>query len=516
MPALSLSRISKHFGAVQALDQVDFALAEGSIHALLGENGAGKSTLMHIAYGMLSADRGEIHVRGTPVQIRSPRHARRLGIGMVHQHFTLVEAMTVRENVELVRGNRERGTGNREQGAGSRVSSLSAVSSHLSPLTSYHSPLTSHHLDPDAVVESLSVSQKQRLEITKALASGARILLLDEPTAVLAPPEIEELLAGLRRFAADGGSVVLITHKLREALACADRVTVLRQGRVTLDGPVAGRTEAELAEAMVGAQGTGSREQGTGSRMAAAKAVPSHLSPLTSHHSPLTSHPSPIRVSPGEILGVAAVEGNGHRELMRALAAEPSVAFIPEDRGLEGLIGEFTVTENVVLGLGGRAPWVRGGLVDWNAARTRTAALMAEFDVRGAGPEAPAATLSGGNQQRLVLARAFEERPRVLVAENPTRGLDIRATEVVHRRLRQAAAGGVAVVVWSSDLDEVLELADRVVVVRAGEVIPVPAGTGRMAVGRMMLGVEKGEVRSEKGEVGSEKGEEGARVSSEQ
>ncbi len=496
MPALSLHAISKQFGTVQALDGVSFELAEGSVHALLGENGAGKSTLIHIAYGILAADSGEIRVQGTPVQVRSPRDARRLGLGMVHQHFALVEAMTVRENIELVTGNREQGTGNGGQDGGRR-----AVSSYLSPLTSYHSPLTSYLLDPNAVVETLSVPQKQRLEITKALATGARILLLDEPTAVLAPPEIEELLASLRAFADAGGSVVLITHKLREVFSCADRVTVLRQGRVTLDGLVEGRTEAELAEAMVGRgeQGTGNREQGIGNTRIAGKAVSSHLSPLTSH---LPSSPLPL--ASARILGIAAVEGNGQRELLRALAADPSVALVPEDRVAEGLIPDFTLTENIVLGLGDDAPWVRGPFVDWDAARRATAALIAEHGIRARGPDDAARTLSGGNQQKLVLARAFARRPAVLVAENPTRGLDITATVEVHRRLRQAAAEGVAVVVWCSDLDEVLDLADRVVVVRDGRVIEVEDGADRAAVGRVMVGVE-GEARREKGEEGGER-----------
>ncbi|MFN2315613.1 MAG: ABC transporter ATP-binding protein [Gemmatimonadales bacterium] len=468
MTALSLKSISKRFGAVRALDGVDFELAAGSVHALLGENGAGKSTLMHIAYGMLPADHGEIVVHGTPVRIHSPRDARRLGLGMVHQHFALVESMTVRENIQLVEGE-----GRREKGEATERSTS----------TSRFSLLASPSLPMEARVETLSVAAKQRLEITKALATGARILLLDEPTAVLAPPEIEELLGSLRAFADSGGSVVLITHKLREVFACADRVTVLRQGRVTLDGPVQGRSEAELAEAMVGER-EGRREKG--------EATTPQVS--TSRFSFLAS---PLPLAPGTILGIAAVEGNGQRELLRALAARESAAFIPEDRGGEALIPELSLTENIVLGLGDHAPWIKGPFVDWAAAHSATATLMAEHDVRATGPEALARTLSGGNQQKLVLARAFAQRPAVLVAENPTRGLDITATAEVHRRLRQAADEGVAVVIWSSDLDEVLELADRVVVVREEQVIEVAEGSSRMVVGRLMLGVQ-GEARREK------------------
>ncbi len=474
-PALSLHGISKHFGAVQALSGVDFTVTPGSVHALLGENGAGKSTLMHIAYGMVAADAGRIVVRGAPAMIRSPREARRLGIGMVHQHFASVESMTVAENVQLVTGNRERGTGNDalERRAGS---------SHLSLPTS-------HALDPAARVETLSVALKQRLEIVKSLATGAQILLLDEPTAVLAPPEVDELLPTLRRLADQGGAVVLITHKLREVFAVADRVTVLRQGRVVLEGPVVGQTEAGLAEAMVGAGGL--------EREVSAHAVVASPSSLPSSRSPVVRAQG-FTVQPGELVGMAAVEGNGQRELLRAVAGieprsdvtvEGAVAFVPEDRAIEGLIPGLSLTENVVLGFGADAPWVRGPLVDWGAARRHTADLLAQHDVRAAGPDAPAGSLSGGNQQKVVMARAFARHPAVLVAENPTRGLDIRATAEVHRRLREAAAGGMAVLVWSSDLDEVLELADRVVVVHAGVAREAPRGADRAAIGAMMLGV---------------------------
>ncbi len=484
MPALSLHAISKHFGAVQALSGVDFAVAPGSVHALLGENGAGKSTLMHIAYGMLAADAGEIRVRGERVLIRSPRDARRLGVGMVHQHFASVESMTVRENVELVTGERE---GRREKGEATTATAG----------TSRFSLLASHFLDPAARVETLSVAQKQRLEIVKALATGARILLLDEPTAVLAPAEIDELLPTLRRFADDGGSVVLITHKLGEVLAVADWVTVLRQGRVVLEGPVAGQTEAGLAAAMVG-EGAGNEREGRREKgEATASAVGTSRFSLLASRSPVVQGPG-FDIGAGELVGIAAVEGNGQRELLRAVAGiaprpdvtvAGTVAFVPEDRAAEGLIPELSLTENVVLGLGNDAPWIRGPLVDWPAARQRTAELLAQHEVRAAGPDAAARSLSGGNQQKVIMARAFERRPAVLVAENPTRGLDIRATAEVHRRLREAAAGGMAVLVWSSVLDEVLELADRVLVVHAGVVREAPRGADRATIGAMMLGV---------------------------
>ncbi len=504
-PALALRQVSKSFGGVQALQAVDFAVAAGSVHALLGENGAGKSTLMHIAYGMVAADAGSIAVRGEPATIHSPRDARRLGIGMVHQHFTSVESMTVRENVQLVIGG---AGGQRGRGAEGTL----ATSASLSPLTSFP-------LDPDSRVETLSVAQKQRLEIVKALSTGARILLLDEPSAVLAPPEIEELLPMLRRFADDGGAVVLITHKLAEVLAVADQVTVLRQGRVVLEGAVAGRSREELAEAMVGGAagqgGRGAGGPGMGERAGRReKGEEQGLGAgdwgLGKNGHVLVEGPG-FEVRAGEVVGIAAVEGNGQRSILRAVAGlehrpdirvHGTVAFVPEDRSTEGLVGELTLTENLVLGLGAGAPWVRGALVDWDAARARTAELLAEHDVRATGADGEAGSLSGGNQQKLVMARAFEGHPEVLVAENPTRGLDIRATAEVHRRLREAARRGMGVLVWSSDLDEVLELADRVLVVHAGVVSAVPADADRAQVGRMMLRVREGEARSGKGEGG--------------
>jgi len=475
--SLALMGISRRFGAVQALAGVDFTVTPGSVHALLGENGAGKSTLMHIAFGMVAADAGAIVVGGQPVTIRSPREARRLGIGMVHQHFASVESMTVRENLELVVGERD---GSREKSE--------AIASRTG--TSRSSLLASHSLDPHARVETLSVALKQRLEIAKALVTGARILLLDEPTAVLAPPEVDELLPALRQLAAEGCAVVLITHKLREVFAVADRVTVLRAGRVVLEGDVAGQTEAGVAEAMLGAD----------TRIAGTRHRPPPQGPATGMASgaAIRVHGPGFEIRAGEIVGIAAVEGNGQRELLRAVAGltsrpdvtvEGPVAFVPEDRTAEGLIPDLSLTENLVLGLGEDGPWIHGRLVDWAAARARTAALLVQHDIRAAGPDARAGSLSGGNQQKVIMARAFERRPRVLVVENPTRGLDIRATAEVHRRLREAADGGMAVLVWSSDLDEVLEMADRVLVVHAGAVREAPRGADRAAVGAMMLGV---------------------------
>ena len=476
-PSLSLERISKHFGPVRALHQVDFSLESGTVHALLGENGAGKSTLMHVAYGLIPADSGEIRIGGRPVRMSSPRVARAHGIGMVHQHFTSVPALTVAENIQLAGGR-----------AGARLPAFAGFITGL---------------ELDARVEELSVGRKQQLEIVKALATDAKILLLDEPTAVLAPSEIEQLIDAIRAFASDGGSVVLITHKLDEALRAADFVTVLRQGVVTLYSAITGQTKETLAEAMIG-EGLSQpvlRSNDSGLSGSAAYAVALEgvsVAPIEGRGPGLRE--ASFSLLPGELVGVAAIEGNGQRELMLVVAGllQPTsgsikvagpVALVPEDRTTEGLIPDFSLAENVALGLGDRGAWVRGPWIDWAEARRQTADLMAGFDVRAPGPDVAALALSGGNQQKLVLARALDQHPRVLVAENPTRGLDIRASAAVHARLRQAAADGIAVLVYSSDLDEILELAQRVVVVAGGRVVHPNPPLDRAVVGKAMLGL---------------------------
>jgi simple sugar transport system ATP-binding protein len=483
-PALQLAAIDKRFGSVHALHGADFTLLPGEVHALLGENGAGKTTLMQIAAGLLRPGSGEVRVAGVARPGLTPRAARRLGIGMVHQHFTSVAAFTVAENVALAAGwpVAPEPLRRRVRELGERVGLA---------------------LDPDARVEDLSVGLRQRLEIVKALAGDATILLLDEPTAVLAPAEIEDLLQVIRRFALSGGSVVLITHKLDEALAAADRVTVLRRGEVVLTGAVAERNAAALAAAMLGEAAPDDRVT-----------PPGAPAPRTGQAGPVVRLESldlgrqgeigialreaSLVIRAGEIVGVAAVEGNGPRVLLRAVAGRlhplrgtlqvaGPVGFIPEDRTTEGLIPEMTLTENLVLGSSESDPWIRGGRIDWREARGRTMALIEEYAVSTPGPGATAASLSGGNQQRLVVARELSRRPPVVVAENPTRGLDIRATATIHARLRRAASEGAAVLFHSSDLDEVLDLATRVVVASRGVLIEPPPGATRETIGALML-----------------------------
>jgi simple sugar transport system ATP-binding protein len=476
---LELTNISKSFGSVRALRGVDLTVREGEVHAVLGENGAGKSTLMHVADGLLRPDAGTLAVDGQAVRFRSARDARRHGIGMVHQHSTAVPALSVMENIALAAG-------------------WPVAPRQLRRRTAELTARLALHLDPLQPAGELSVALRQRLEIVKALASNARILLLDEPTAVLAPAEVVELFRFVRAFAASGGAVVLITHKLDEALAAADRVTVLRRGAVALAAPRVEVTGASLTEAMIGgaiARTPHARPAGDGPVLIRCEGLE------VEGESGSGLRRASFTIHGGELVAVAGVEGNGQRELLRAvagllpvhrgaLAVVGPIAFVPEDRTTEGLIPLLSLTENVVLGVGRVAPWIRGrGVrrVDWTAAGARTATLLAAFDVRAEGPDAAAGSLSGGNQQKLLIARALERQPRVLVAENPTRGLDLQATADVHAHLRAAAAAGAAVLVYSNDLDEVLELGDRILVAANGVIAEAPDGADRQRLGEMML-----------------------------
>lgn len=450
---LALSHISHSFGPTKVLDDVSFEVRPGEIHALLGENGAGKSTLMRVAYGLLAPDAGSVHVG--PTRIGSPRDARRAGVGMVHQHFTSIPTFTVAENVALA--------------AGWHGSSRALVRRATEVVERLALPL-----DPRAVTTALSVQLRQRLEIVQALAGDARILLLDEPTAVLAPREVEALLTWLREFAGRGGGVVLISHKLREVRAVADRVTVLRAGRVVLAGS---HDDEALARAMFGpgvAPPSVERNASTGE---------------------VAVRIGEVAIRRGEVVGVAAIEGNGQRELLRTIAGVErsrtdvevtgTVGFIPEDRTTEALIPELSLTENLVLGHFARIP----GWIDWRAEERRTGELIEEHRVRGGTPATPAASLSGGNQQRFVLGRTLALDPMVLVAEDPARGLDLQATATLYARLRDAAAGGACVVVHSSDLDALVGVADRLLVMHRGMVRELPVTATRDEIGDAMLGI---------------------------
>jgi general nucleoside transport system ATP-binding protein len=485
---LALEGITRRFGAVTALEQASFTAHPGRVHALLGENGAGKTTLMRIAFGALSPTSGVVRWNGVPVHFRSPADALAAGIGMVHQHFTLVPAMTVAENVAL---------GGRGQfdlaRAAARVQEVSARAGLV--------------LDPQARVDTLPVGAQQRTEIVKALARDVQLLILDEPTAVLAPAEAQELLGWARRYANDGHAVVLITHKLRDALAIADDVTVLHRGRVALAAPAHECTEERLAKAMLG----GPLQRAD---LPSASDAPPRLQLQASSIADLSTdavqlacdgvtwvdrrgvtrlHDATLTVRAGEIVGIAAVEGSGQQELLRLFAGRLTptrgqvrrparVGFVPEDRHRDALLLEAPLFENLAL----EGADERRGRIRWSAFRDETARLMTQFDVRAQGPGAIARTLSGGNQQKFVLARELRDSPKALVVENPSRGLDFKATAAVQASLRAARDAGTAVVLYSSDLDEVLQLADRIYVLFNGRLRAV--ASDRDSVGRAMLG----------------------------
>ena len=483
--ALALQGIDKRFGATRALTSAALLVHPGTVHALLGENGAGKSTLMRIAYGMERPDAGTIQVRGVAVRLDSPAHAIARGIGMVHQHFTLVPVMTVAENVALG----GHGTLDLEQ----TIAGLRELSER-----------TGFALDPAAYVERLPVAAQQRVEIAKALMRDARLLILDEPTAVLPPSEGATLLRWLRGFADQGNAVVLITHKLSEALSVADDVTVLRRGRTVLVARAADASIASLTRAMIGAADP--RDGPAHSPADRHERRPEATPVFRAERITIVDPAGIVRVreasfviGAGEIVGIAGVEGGGQRELLRALAGRLPVAsgtlerpdvvgFVPEDRHRDAVLLDRSLLENVAL----RGAGARRGLMDWGAIAERTESLMRAFDVRATGPRAPMRTVSGGNQQKLVLARElgaeYSAGPTAIVAENPTRGLDVRAMAQVHDRLRRARDAGDTVAVYSSDIDEVLELADRVLVVYAGTVRESPVD--RDVVGRLMLSGE--------------------------
>ena len=478
--ALEMAGVSRRFGAVLALDDVSLQVRRGSVHALLGENGAGKTTLMHVAYGMVRADSGTIRVGPNPARILSPADAIALGIGMVHQHFTLVPAMTVAENIAL---------------GGRGLLGRDAMIEQVREL----SARTGFALDAMARVDSLPVGAQQRVEIAKALVRGASLLVLDEPTAVLAPAEVEELLAWLRAYASRGNAAVLITHKLREALTVADDVTVLRRGRVALSVSAEGTTKDELTKAMIG-ETTLDSTTTTGRAFVPGTVVfaASGMS-VASADGVVRIREASFSIRSGEFVGVVGVEGSGQHELLRALAGRlpivggtlecaDVVGFVPEDRHRDAVLLDRSLAQTIAL----RGAGSRTGVMHWEAIHARTAELLEAFDVRAPSTETPVRALSGGNQQKLVLAREMSAlsdapAPIAIVVENPTRGLDVRASAAVHQRLQDACVHGAAVVMYSSDLDEVLALASRVLVVFAGVVRET--AVSREAIAGALLGV---------------------------
>ena len=480
-PILEVRGLTKTFPGVVANEDVDFTLHEGEVHCLLGENGAGKSTLMNAVFGLYQPDAGQILLRGAPVQFASSRDAIAHGIGMVHQHFQLIPVFTVAENVIL--GNEMRkGPLLDLDGARSRINELGRR--------------YGLHIDPDALVGDLSVGEQQRVELVKALFREADILILDEPTAVLTPGEVDDFFGVVRNLIDQGKSIVFITHKLREVLAVADRITVLRGGRVVGDADPAEATQQSLATLMVGRDVSFTIDKvpaepgdvvlrATGLSVADDRGV-------------VTVNGLDLEVRAGEVFGIAGVEGNGQRELVEALVgmrasvggsveieghdvthATPreildlNVAHVPEDRGKHGVVGAFSVADNLVLNRYWRAPFARRGLRQEDAIDREATELVEHFDIRTPGIRVPVDNLSGGNQQKVIIARELTGDVTLLVVAQPTRGLDVGSIEFIHRRIIEMRDQGVAVLLVSAELDEVLSLSDRIGVIYRGALVGV-------------------------------------------
>ncbi len=496
--AVELRHIDKRFGAIHANRDVNLVVRGASIHGIVGENGAGKSTLMSILYGFYRADRGEVRIAGRPVAMRGSEDAIAAGIGMVHQHFMLVDTFTVVENVILG-----------AEGGSLLATGVAKAKRELARLERDYAlevPL-------DALVGDLPVGLQQRVEILKALYRGADVLILDEPTGVLTPQEADHLFRILRLLKDQGKTVILITHKLREIMAVTDQVSVMRQGKMVAHRPTADTTMDELAELMVGRRVLLRVEKGPAHPGGDLLTV-EHLS-LRDAQGVERVHDVSLTLRAGEIVGIAGVAGNGQSELLEALAGlwpiaggrillegEPvtadsdflrrrGLAHVPEDRQRMGLVMPFEACESAILGYQDDARYGRAMLLDWTAVSDDTAGKMSAFDVRPADPHQITANLSGGNQQKLVLAREIERDPLVLLVGQPTRGVDIGAIEFIHRRLVALRDAGKAILLVSVELDEIMGLSDRILVMFDGTIVgEVPADEAtEQGLGLLMAGV---------------------------
>jgi simple sugar transport system ATP-binding protein len=492
--AIEMRGITKRFGAVTANKGINITIQDQSIHAIVGENGAGKSTIMKILYGFYTADEGEILIDGVPRNIRNPHDAIALGIGMVHQHFMLVPPMTVLENIIL----------GAETTKAGRIDFAQAEASVQKLLDDF-----GFKLDLREKVENLSVGQQQRVEVVKALYRGARILILDEPTAVLTPPEVEEFFRILRGMRAQSKTIIIITHKLNEVLALSDNITVMRDGRVVGELVTANTNAAEIARLMVGRDVLLRVEKPEAKPQDAVLSV-SNLQLLPA------SEAISFNVHAGEIVGIAGVEGNGQTELIEIIAGlrkpvagsfsvngtkcsgltarhikELGVAHIPEDRHRRGLLLDADLTDNSILGTHYRSPIAAVmGMLSNVAALTKSKRLIRDFDVRPANEALAAKTLSGGNQQKLIIGREFDIAPKLLLVSQPTRGVDIGAIEFIHRKLVELRDAGAAILLVSAELEEVLSLSDRVLVMYQGRVVGEvnPNEVSQEEMGLMMAG----------------------------
>ena len=496
---LELKGITKRFPGVIANDSVDLTVAEGELVALLGENGAGKSTLMNVLYGLYSADEGEILIDGEPLTLGSPAESIAAGIGMVHQHFMLVPVFTVAENVILGIEPTNRFGGIKSKAAEQSVLELSQR--------------YSLHLDPSAIVEDLPIGVQQRVEIIKVLARDARFLVLDEPTAVLTPQEVNDLFEIIRQLKAAGKGIVFISHKLKEALTIADRIVVMRQGKTVAEVDPAETTEQDLATLMVGRP----VELVVHKDEATVGDVVLQIEGLRVMDDRGQTAVDGVNMSirAGEIVGIAGVQGNGQTEFVEAITGlrpalagrirlrgkevttdtprqmhRNNVAHVPEDRQRSGLVLPFTVTENIVLDSYYHEPFSKGIVMDWGVARTEAEQLVEQYDVRTPGVDVELKGLSGGNQQKVIVAREFSRDVDLVVASQPTRGVDVGSIEYIHTRIVEERDRGAAVLIVSSELDEVMALSDRLLVMFDGKIVAEldPTKVTNAEVGLHMLG----------------------------
>ncbi|GAA2246351.1 ABC transporter ATP-binding protein [Rarobacter faecitabidus] len=494
---LELRGITKRFGSLVANDHIDLVVEPGEIRCLLGENGAGKSTLMNVLYGLYQADEGEILLDGRVQHFAGPGDAMRAGIGMVHQHFMLIPVFTVAENLMLGHEPTKVGGVLDLEAARARVKEISAR--------------FGFDLDPDAIVGELPVGVQQRVEIIKALAHDASVLVFDEPTAVLTPQETDELMAIMSQLRDSGTSIIFITHKLREVREIADTISVIRLGKVVGEAEPSA-TNAELAALMVG-RSVSLRVDKQPAQPSDAALVVTGLTVVSDNGLKVVSDVD-LTVQRGEILAIAGVQGNGQTELAEALIGLQAhvtgsalldgeeligrnvrevlalgVGYIPEDRSKDGLVGDFSIAENLMLDRAVGPPFIRGGSIQRGFLAKFARDKREEFDIRSQSVDAPARSLSGGNQQKVVVARELSRELRMLLAAQPTRGIDVGSIEFVHKRIVATRDAGIPVIVVSTELDEVVALADRIAVMYRGEIVGVvPADTPRDVLGLMMAG----------------------------